>query len=289
MPKDDRLEFEGFFKDLDTKVREFGEQREREIAAAYARMEEPKTAAAQRAAYEAQLPELLALPPSEVRWPVHDPRLLLDEALYYAEEVVARRRKLRALAPGNVNVDLALSLERYALAAMHAFKVHRDNPVPAESLPKLIEEGAERRYGLALACDLAFRRNQDDYPMLKEIDGSMVPEAIAYDIFRLRRTLLQADPETGGPWYAHDDELAHAEHLANTLLQAATNPWVNAALAWPAADLYARAYTLAHRSCYEAQLALTALDNLAQPEDPFSTACIFCDHQGATVLKLHRN
>lgn len=287
MPKDDKLEFKGLFKDLDAQVRDYSENRQREIDAAYERLEEPRMAVTQQAAYEATLPELQALPASEVRSPVQDPRLLLNEAFDYAEEVAARRRKLPQLA-GKVQVDLVLSLGRYALATMHAFKLHRDNPMPPESLPKLVHEGLERRYRLAIACDLAFRREQQSYAMLKEIDGSTVPEAIAYDIFRLRKTLLQSDPKTGGPWFANHEELAHAEQLANTLLQAATNPGLRQALAWPTADMYARAYTLVHRACYEAQLALDTLDSMGNPEGPFSTMCLFCDWQMATSLCVHK-
>ncbi len=153
-------------------------------------------AAAQHSAYAAALEDILALPPTEVRWPSQDPRLLLDEALSYAVDVVNRRRRLQATVGGKLRVDLMLSLERYALATMHAFKVHRDTPAPAESLPKLVHEGATRRYRLALACSLAFGgRTARANEMLKQLDGSTVPEAIAYDIFRLRRTLLKPIPK----------------------------------------------------------------------------------------------
>lgn len=290
MPKDDKLKFEGVFahKDLETHVREFGENRKLEIAAAYARMEDPNLAAAQQAAYDAASADLLALPANEVRWPAKDPRLLFDEALNYAEAVADRRRKLRALG-GKLRVDLMLLLERYALAAMHAFKVHRDNPPPPDSLPLLVHEGAMRRYGLGLACDLAFRGKLPAEGLLNEVEGNTVPETIAYDIFRLRRTLLQSDPKTGGPWYANHDELAHAEQLANTLLAAATNPALRAALDWAPADMYARAYTLVHRACYEAELGLLELDNATRPPDEqHAPLCIFCDREAAT-MSVHRS
>jgi hypothetical protein len=287
MAKDDKPEFEGFFKGMDAQVRDYREKREREVAAAWERLEDPTLAAAQQAAYEATLPEMLELPASEVRCPVSDPRLILDEALNYAEAVGARQRELRARAPGRYRVELMLASGRYALATMHAFKAHRDKPVPPDSLPMLVKEGAERRFRLAIACDLAFSRHREWYEQLKDIEGSTVPEAIAYDIFRLRRTLLQSDPKTGGPWYANHEELAHAEQLANTLLQAATNPSLRDALAWPTADLYARAYTLVHRACYEAQVGLDDLDGVGNPEGPFTTICLFCDWQASTLLSVH--
>lgn len=80
-------------------------------------------------------------------------------------------------------------------------------------------------------------------------------------------------------------ELARAEQLTNTLLQGATNPSLSAVLVWPTADMYARAYTLVHRACYERQLGLTDLDNLTDPHGPFSTVCIFCHRQSATIWK----
>jgi hypothetical protein len=292
MPKDDKLVFEGIFapKDLETHAREFGENRKLEIAAAYAHTEDANLAAAQQVAYDAAVDELIALPASEVRWPVQDPRLLLEQALNQAEEVAGRLSELETAVAGKLRIDLMLALERYALAAMHAFKLHRDNPAPAGSLPMLVHEAALRRHRLGLACDLAFRGELPAEGLLPKVEGNIVPETIAYDIFRLRRTLLESDPKTGGPWYANHDELAHAEQLANTLLGAAANPALRTALAWAPADIYARAYTLVHRACYEAELGLVELDNATRPADEqHAPLCIFCDHEGATLLSIHKN
>lgn len=291
MPKDDKLEFEGFlvYKDLDTQVREAGENHRRHVAAAYERMDDPSLVAAQQAAYEAALPEMLALPPTEVRWPADNPSIVLHEALDNAEHVAARRRKLRARVGHKFRVDLMLSLERYALAAMHAFKVHRDNPAPSGSLPKLVHECAQQRYRLALGCHLAFGRKREFFAALNGLDASTVPESIAYDMFLLRRALIQSDPETRGASLANFQELIHSERLANTLLQAAANPSLKAALAWPAADIYARAYTLVHRAAYEAELGLVELDNLTRPDEPYGVFCPFCQHEGSTILSVHED
>lgn len=288
MAKDDRFDFEGFLvhKDLETRVREFGENRKREVAAAYARLKGSKMAAAQHAAYEAALPDLLALPAGEVRWPSHDPRLLLDEALDCAEAVVERRTELEARVGHKFQVPLMLLLERYALATMHAFKGHRANPAPPDSLPQLVELGARRRQRLAAGCDLAFSEKPHLYALLRDIDGSMMPEAIAYDIFLLRRTLIATGPETGGGGLANYQELAHAERLAATLLQAVNNPNSREALAWAPADMYARAYTLLHRAYYEAELGLTELE--AGSDGPHPPLCNFCDAQVTTVFSLHK-
>ncbi len=289
MPKDDKLRFEGFLvhKDLDTQVREFGESRKREMAAAYARMEDPNMAAAQQAAYEAALPDLLALPAGEVRWPSHDPRLALNEALDYAEEVGERRGELQARVGQRLQVSLMLALERYTLATMHAFKAHRAQPPPPDSLAKLARDGADRRYGLGTGCDYAFRKNPECSVMLQHIDGSTVPEAIAHDIFLLRRTLLNSDPDTEGAWVANHSEMATAEQLASALLQAANNPGLRAALVWPPADMYARAYTLMDRAFNEAELGFVELDNALRPKNPRPPHCIFCDRE-PTMLRVHK-
>lgn len=290
MAKDDKFDFEGFLvhKDLDTQVREAGENHKRETAEAYERMEDPNMAAAQQAAYDAALPDMLALPAAEVRWPLGDPRLILNEALNYAEEVAARRRKLQARVGRKFRVDLMLLLERYALATMHAFKAYRASPPPPGSLPKLVQECAEQRHRLALGCDLAFGEKKEFYALLNGIDGSSAPEAIAYDIFLLRQALIQSDPVTSGAQLANFQRLAHSERLAASLLQAATNPSLRAELAWPLNDMYARAYTLAHRAFYEAELGLVDLHNAANPDEPHSPFCNFCDRELATVLVLHK-
>lgn len=289
MPKDDRLRFEGFLvhKDLETQVREYSENRDWEMAAAYERMEDPNMAAAQHAAYEAALPDLLALPAGEVRWPSQDPRLALNEALDYAEEVGERRGELQARVGQRLQVSLMLKLERYTWATMHAFKAHRAQPPPADSLAKLASDGAHRRYGLGTGFDYAFRKNPECSVMLQHINGSTVPEAIAHDIFLLRRTLLNSDPATEGPWVANHAELATAEQLATALLQAATNPGLRAALAWPPADMYARAYTLADRAFNEAELGLVELDNALRPKNPRDPHCIFCNME-PTMLRVHK-
>ncbi len=61
-------------------------------------------------------------------------------------------------------------------------------------------------------------------------------------------------------------------------------------MAWPSADMYARAYTLVHRACYEAELGLLELDNAKRPpDDHYAPHCIFCDREATTVLSLHEN
>lgn len=290
MPKDDKFEYEGFLvhKDLETQGREAYANHLRHVADAYAWMDDPKLVAAQRAAYDATLPEMLALSPEEVRWPTSNPSMVLYETLNHAEDVVARRRKLQARVGHKLRVDLMLSLERYVLATMHAFKVHRDNPPPPGSLPKLVHECAQQRGRLALGCDLAFNRKKEFYATLAGVSGSTVPETIACDIFLIRRALIQSDPETSGSRLANYEELVHSERLASTLLQAATNPSLRATLTWPATDMYTRAYMLVHRAYYEAELGLVELHNIANPDEPHSPYCSFCDSAAATILNLHK-
>jgi hypothetical protein len=127
--------------------------------------------------------------------------------------------------------------------------------------------------------------------MLTGIDGSMMPEAIAYDILLLRRALIESDAETRGASLANFQELAHSERLANTLLQATTNATYRAALHWPSADMYARAYTLVHRACYEAECGLTELGNLENADDPneqYDPLCRFCEREAGRSLTLHK-
>lgn len=293
MSINDKCEFKGFlvYKDFDTQVREAGENHLREIAEANARMDNPRMAAAQQAAYEAALPDFLALPAGEVRRPVSDPRQILDQSLGYADDVAQRRRRLKAHVGHKFNVDLMFSLERYALGAMHAYKLHRDNPPPLGSLPKLVLECAAQRYRLSLGCDLAFNRKKELYAPLDAIDGSMMPEAIAYDILLFRRALIQSDAETNGSAWANFQELAHSEQLANTLLQATMNPAFRDALHWPTADIYARAYTLTHRACYEAECGLVELgnfDNADDPDEQYDPFCRFCEREASRKLCLHR-
>lgn len=289
MPKDDRLEFEGclVFKDLEAQANEAGENHKRYVANAFERMDDPSLVPKQKAAYEAVLPELLALAPSEVCWPGYHPHLVLHDVCGYIDEITQRREELQTIVGNALNLELIFSLERYALATMHTFKLHRDAPAPPESLPRLLQEAADRRYYLLLACDVAFKREARHYEALKGFDGGMVPEAIACDIFLLRRTMLQSDPATGASWYANHQELAHAEQLASTLLQAAVNPTMSAALTWPATDMYTRAFTLVHRACYEAELGLVQVNNTKRPKRRDTPHCIFCFGHPRLLRKHH--
>lgn len=288
MSKDGKNDAKRLFesKELQRQIREAGENHRRDMAAAYERMERPDMASAQEAAYNAALPDMLALPAAEVRWPAQDPRLRLNEALNCAEAVMDQRQQLEAGVGHKLRVDLMLLLERYALATMHAFKAHRANPPPPGSLPKLVHDGAQRRGRLGMGCSLAFQNKPKYREMLQDIDGSTIPEAIAYDIFRFKRTMVNSAPETGAAGLANFEELAHAEQVATTLLQAATNPNLRDALHWPTSDMYARAYTLAHRAYYEAELGLTELELGKTPTGGSLPYCAFCD-VGPMMLTEH--
>src|SRR5690606_37562462 len=117
-------------------------------AAARARLEDASIQPAQQAAYEATLAEMMALRVDELIWPSSDPLWPLRCAMDFGAQLESRRDYIKERFDGRLPLECIYSINRYALATLHAFKMWRANPEPDGSFAKVVRDAAHLRYVL---------------------------------------------------------------------------------------------------------------------------------------------
>lgn len=253
-----------------------GTWRERQLEQALAKLEAAQIEPQAREAYEATLGQLSALPLDELMWPDDDPRYNIHHAMGYGAQISARRAEIEARFGGAICLEPAFSIHRYAMAALHTFKMWRANPEPAEHFAILLREAAHTRRLLRSAASMLVQRKYLRSHVFRHFDGGVTVEALACDLFLLVGVLRQAFGRLDFQ-LLHATKLMEAELLAGPLLRRATEDHYPAL--GQATLQYARAITLLDNASYHAELVLSELHNehFAPGQDPeWTPGCLFC-------------
>jgi hypothetical protein len=263
---------------IQAKLREYQAEQERKYNAAMEWLEAPSIEPEQHAAYAATLDEMMAIPINEVAWPDDSPRYKLHHAIEYGETLTQRRAEVEARFDGRQPPVAIYSIRRYALAALHAFKVWRSNPEPEGSFGKLLKDAALLRHQLRAyaACFVLSEKMRSSE--LQHYDGGMTVEALACDLFLLSGVLQNLPAATKENTLVTPLHLMQATVLARALLQQATRSQTAPEL-WQPTVLYGRAITLVDNVSLEAERVLSEFHN--EERDPWEALewkpkCLFC-------------
>lgn len=261
---------------IDAKLVEYQAWRAKQHDDAMARLESPHIEPSQHAAYRTTLAEMLALPLSEVVWPDDDPRYKLHRAMGYGQKLLARRSEVEARFADRVPLEQVFDLNRYALAALHAFKHWRDNPEPAHSFAQVLSNAAQKRELLLAVAAALIGSKYIRAQATRHFDGGVTLEAVGCDLFMLAGVLREVLPRLDFTPLKPAD-LVEAEVLADSLLRTAVSG-VGPNF-WEPTLLYARAFTLVDRAAYHAELVLSEFHN--EERDPtqqleWNPGCLFC-------------
>jgi hypothetical protein len=264
---------------IQAKMREYREEQDRKYNAAMEWLEGPSIEPEQHAAYAATLDEMMAMPINEVAWPGNSPRYKLHHAMEYGDTLTQRRAEVEVRFDGRQPPVAIYSIRRYALAALHAFKVWRSNPEPEGSFGKVLKDAAVLRGQLRsqAACFVAFEKMRASE--LQHYDGGMTLEAIACDLFMLSGVLQNLPAATKEKMLATPLHLMQATVVARALLQQATRSQTPPEF-WQPTVLYGRALTLVDNVSFEAERVLAEFHN--EERDPWEAGewkpkCLFCE------------
>jgi hypothetical protein len=264
-------------EELQAQIREYQAKRDQEYDDTMRWLESAGIEPEQRAAYDATLTEMLALPVNELAWPSDDPRYRLHRAMEYGDKLMSRRTDIEARFEGRLPPDETYAIKRYALAALHAFKEWRSNPEPEESFGKVLKDAAKLRNQLRsqAACFIVFDKMAASE--LEHYDGGITPEGIACDLVLLSGVLQALPPPLKEKMMATPLHLMEAAVVARGLLRYATQH--TPLEFWEPTVLYARALTLVDRASFQAELVLSEFHN--EERDPWEAgewkpSCLFC-------------
>ncbi len=224
---------------INEQMREYQAMREKQYNDAMARLESPDIEPASRAAYDATLAEMSALSLSEVVWPDDRPRYDLHHAMEYGEKLITRRADVEERFGGKVPLQQVFDINRYALAALHAFKNWRSNPEPTDGFAKLLSEAAHKRNLLRSFSAMLVSHKLLRTDKLRHFEGGITPESISCDLILLAGVLSEVIPGLSFRLVEPAD-LMEAELIAHGLLRHAaggSNPDF-----WQPTVLYARVH-----------------------------------------------
>lgn len=276
---------------IQAKIREYRAEQEQKYKTAMGWLESASIEPEQHSAYAATFDEMMALPLHEVAWPCDTPLYRLHHAIEYGEDLARRRGDVAAHFEGGQPPAAIYSIRRYALAALHAFKVWRGAPEPEGSFGKMLRDAAVLRGQLRAqaACFVAFEKMRASD--LRYYDGGITPEALACDLFLLSGVLQNLPTAIKENMLATPLHLMQAAVVARALLQNTTRSQVPPDF-WQPTVVYARALTLVDDVSLEAARVLAELHNAERdPEEAgeWKPTCLFCECKSERLRHTRKN
>lgn len=169
-----------------------------------------------REAYEAVLPEMLALPPERIVTMNIDVLEAVTTVMGSLPEIRALRPQIETLPKADLKAFDRL--ETYALALVHANALFAAASAPAQSLPALAEAGVKLRDRLASDATALGKRGLLDSTLLDQLKGAVGYKNLAHDLLTLAAMLRGAWDRIQSKTPVTLGELDEAEQLADRLL-----------------------------------------------------------------------
>lgn len=281
---------------VEAQLQEYLAERQREYDGALSRLESSDIEPAARAAYESTLEEASALPINEVAWPCSDPRWKIHLAQQYGETLLSRRadidpcsqQRWNSAQGGNPSrlvsrngvpspTPTLFEIDRYALAALYAFKLWRANPEPEGSFGAFLQDAVRLRSRLLAGAQCCVAYGWLSREAFRHFGGGVTPEGVGCDLLLLAGVLQSLPQDHKGRRLVEPLDLLEATVIAGHLLRSGISK--GGPQLWEPLVVYARAHTLADDASFHAELVLSELHN--RERDPaeageWKPACLFC-------------